>query len=162
MDVMNPIPIALPVTAFEIKLTIPIAAQKDIVWNALVSETSAWWPKTFLSEDSKGMVIEPRLGGRVFDDLGDGEGVMWYWVIGVQRPNWILLSGFYAPPYGGPGTSYLRLSLVEKNAKETVLEIHDASFGHVKDCDNEKGWREIFAENFAPFAAKKGERLAKR
>jgi uncharacterized protein YndB with AHSA1/START domain len=151
----------LPVTAFELKLEIPIAAPPARVWEALVGESAAWWPRSFLSADTKGMVIEPKVGGRVFDDRGGGEGVMWYWVIGVESPHWILCSGFYGPPYGGPGTSYLRLALTPKGKNETLLEITDASFGHLAGCDNESGWREIFEKNFAAYV-KTAKKPAKR
>lgn len=56
-----------------------IAAQPARVWEALVTESAAWWPKDFhKSERAQRFVIEPVLGGRAYEDFGGGDGLVWY------------------------------------------------------------------------------------
>ena len=134
-----------PVSSVEAELQIRIAAPQARVWKALVSETTAWWPKDFYaSSATKQFVIEPRLGGRVYEDAGGEQGIIWYSVIGVEKPNFLLLAGFLAPPFAGPATSLLRLALSAPSKTETLLEVTDAAFGCVADCNTAEGWSQIF------------------
>ncbi len=137
----------------EANVEVTIHAAQQRVWDALVNETTHWWPKSFLtSERTKRFVIEPRLGGRVFEDFGGGEGATWYTVAGVESPNLLMLVGHMGPPFGGPLATLLRLALTPVGPNETKLEITDAAFGQVADCDTESGWREVFDENFRLYA----------
>ena len=138
--------------AVEAKLQLTIHAPQRRVWNALVNETTHWWPKSFWSSaKTKKFTIEPRLGGRVFEDYGGGEGFTWYTVVGIEAPSTLLLVGHMGPPFGGPLVSLLRLALSPSGAKETLMEICDAAFGQVAECDTEEGWREVFDANFRPY-----------
>ncbi|HUR56106.1 MAG TPA: SRPBCC domain-containing protein [Opitutaceae bacterium] len=136
----------------ETRLEIEIHASQRRVWDALVNEATHWWPKTFYSsERTKKFVIEPRLGGRVGEDYGGGEGFNWYVVNGVESPNFLLLVGHMGPPFGGPFCSLLRLELAAAGDQQTKLTITDAVFGQVDGCDNASGWRQIFDEGFRPY-----------
>jgi len=136
----------------EAKVEVTVHAPQKRVWDALVNEAAHWWPKGFLSSaKAKKFVIEPRLGGRVFEDNGGGEGFVWYTVVGVDSPNSLQLSGFMGPPFGGPLSSLLRLELSSAGANETKLEIIDACFGQVGECDAASGWREVFDDNFRAY-----------
>lgn len=136
----------------EAKVELTIHAPQKRVWAALVNEAAHWWPKHFLSsEKAKRFVIEPRLGGKVFEDNGRGEGFVWYTVVGVESPNFLQLSGFMGPPFGGPLSSLLRLTLTALSDKETKLEILDACFGQVGECDTAAGWRDVFGDHFRPY-----------
>ncbi len=55
------------------------------------------------------------------------------------------------PPFGGPLATLLRIALSPAGASETKLEITDAAFGQIAECDTEDGWREIFVQNFGPY-----------
>jgi uncharacterized protein YndB with AHSA1/START domain len=137
----------------EANVEVTINAPQERVWEALVNETTHWWPKSFLtSERTKRFVIEPRLGGRVFEDFGGGEGATWYTVLGIDSPNVLTLVGHMGPPFGGPLATLLRLALTPVSSAETKLEITDAAFGQVAECDTESGWREVFDDNFRPYA----------
>ncbi|MFN0063702.1 MAG: SRPBCC domain-containing protein [Myxococcaceae bacterium] len=135
----------LPVAAVEFRFTIdPPVAQKK-AWAALTGQVHAWWPKDFRATgpDSR-ITLEPRLSGRLFETSDDGNGLVWYQVIALDAPRSLLLSGVIAAPFGGPAMSLLRLTLQENGAKATVLEVHDALFGHIEGCDAESGWRTVF------------------
>jgi hypothetical protein len=133
----------------EARVEITVHAAQQRVWDALVNEATHWWPQSFYSSPrTKKFVIEPKLGGRVGEDYGAGEGFNWYTVNGVDRPNLLLLVGYMGPPFGGPFCSLLRLELKATSATETQLTITDAVFGQVAGCDNETGWRQIFDDGF--------------
>ena len=62
-----------------------------------------------------------------------------------------MLVGHMGPPFGGPLATLLRLALTPSGPNETKLEITDAAFGQVAECDTESGWREVFDDNFRPY-----------
>src|SRR5882672_4455548 len=128
----------------ECRLDIPIRAPQRRVWKALVAETSRWWPNEFYATSAREFVIEPRLGGRVYENAGGGHGLMWYSVIGIEPPSSLTLAGYLVPPFAGPGTSFLRLNLAKIDASETLLEVTDHCFGQVAGCEPAEGWQTVF------------------
>ena len=131
-------------TAAAHEFEVVIAALPARVWQALVSESAAWWPKDFhTSERAQGFVIEPVLGGRVFEDFGDGDGLVWYSVIGVERGRELLLAGHLLPPFGGPAVTALRVTLSEKG-EGTLLRVQDYRFGTLGGGSPVDGWRLVF------------------
>lgn len=134
------------------KLEVTLHVPQRRAWDALVGETTHWWPQSFYSSPrTKRFVIEPKLGGRVGEDYGGGEGFNWYVVNGVESPNLLLLVGHMGPPFGGPLCSVLRLELEAVDAAQTKLTITDAVFGEVSGCDNAAGWRQLFGEHFRAY-----------
>lgn len=131
----------------QIELEVPINAKPLRVWQALVEETSQWWHKDFYtSPAAKGFVIEPRLGGRVFEDWGNGAGQIWYSVIGINPPKSLMLQGLLSPAFGGPATTLLQLEL-EASGKSTLLRLSDTIFGKVGDeklTQTREGWLLLF------------------
>jgi hypothetical protein len=131
----------------QMELEIPIKPKPTRVWQALIEETSRWWHKDFYtSSAAKGFVIEPRLGGGVFEDWGDGSGQMWYTVIGINPPNFLMLEGLLSPAFGGPATTILQLDL-QGTGKTTLLRLSDTIFGRVGDeklTQTREGWMMLF------------------
>jgi uncharacterized protein YndB with AHSA1/START domain len=142
--------------AITVELEIPIRAGRERVWNALVSDIDLWWRKDFLVTKAKRFVLEPRLGGRMYEDAGEGTGITWYNVQGITPNESLLLAGFLYPGYGGPATTLLQLTL-EESGKETILRIKDAIFGELSD-DAESavggGWRALFGDGLKRFVEK--------
>jgi uncharacterized protein YndB with AHSA1/START domain len=90
-----------------IELEISIRAPVERVWKALVKETGKWWLRDFYtSGEAKTFVIEPVLGGKMFEDWGDGAGVIWATVTAVKAPTMLELAGVSSPAWGGPSTHY--------------------------------------------------------
>ncbi len=140
---------AKPTASIEVRIELTINAPQQRVWNALVHDAGKWWPKTFFtSEKTKTFRLEPRLGGRMFEDFGRDEGLVWFTVNGIESPNCLSLIGYMGPPFGGPATSILRIGLTAAGADRTKLEITDSLFGQVDGCETESGWRTIFDEHF--------------
>lgn len=131
----------------EVELEIPIKAKPGKVWKALVSETSSWWHKDFYtSPAAKGFIIEPKLGGRVYEDWGDGSGQIWYSVVGVDPQRSLSLQGHLTSAFGGPAHTLLRIEL-EAVGATTVLRVSDTIFGRVTDeklAQTREGWKMLF------------------
>jgi len=131
----------------QIEMEISIKAKPARVWEALVQETSRWWHKDFYTSPSaKGFVIEPRLGGQAYEDLGNGAVQVWYTVIGVHPPNSIMLLGLLTPAFGGPAQTILQLNL-NASSKSTTLQLSDTIFGRVSDdklTQTREGWTMLF------------------
>ncbi len=63
-----------------------IAATPEQVWKALVNGTTFWWPKSFYTgPKTRGFHIEARLDGKVYEDYGDGAGVIWFRIFAPLR-----------------------------------------------------------------------------
>lgn len=135
-----------PAQSYTVGFEVPVRAHRDRVWQGLTVEIGAWWPKHFFTHPNPaGFVLEPFLGGRVFEDWGDGAGVLWgtvvVWVPG-QRMTWAC--EMY-PDWSGPGRSFVTFNL-EDRGQETLVKVEDAGI-----CINavqagtslNSGWHEL-------------------
>lgn len=126
------------------ELEISIAAERSRVWQAISTKASEWWPSEFVtSERTERFVIEAKLGGRAFEDFGNGDGLVWYSVIGVDTERQLNMAGHLLPPFGGPATTALSLTLVTQN-QGTLLKVRDDRFGILGGASPVDGWRIVF------------------
>lgn len=143
-----------PLTAMTTEQTIEINAPRTRVWEALVDETSAWWSQDFYVTDSpKGVVIEPHVGGRWYENAGDGAGGLWGFIQTFDPPNRLEIVGALFPQWGGPATMHLTLELEEQGGG-TILSVRDTLFGAVTEKLGEQtkdGWRALFADAFKTY-----------
>lgn len=137
---------ARPAGAYELAFEVAIQATPAKVWAALTADTAAWWPPHFYTHPSaKRFVLEGAVGGRVYEDWGDGAGGLWGTVIVWDPPNRVTWAGEMYPDYGGPGRSFVTFTLTKKG-KGTVLRMTDAGV-----CPNpekasaslQSGWEEL-------------------
>ena len=143
---------AMATTVARVEMEIEISATPGEVWQALVRDTSFWWPKDFYTGPAKGFHIEPRLGGRVFEDWGDGNGVIWYTVFGVNPGVSLDLQGCMAVPYG-PALTLLHLDLAPRGSG-TRLALSDSTIGaagHEGTEEKTKGWQQVFGAGLKAF-----------
>lgn len=147
-----------PVAYHSIQFEVPIRAHLRSVWKGLVDETTQWWAKDFYTNQrTKGFYIEPKVGGRMFEDFGENEGLLWAEVIGVDSPNSIQMKGLLTPDFGGPAISFVKLSLKQQGS-ETLLNVSDALFGAVNEGTAkqvEAGWRMIYEQAFKGYMENK-------
>jgi uncharacterized protein YndB with AHSA1/START domain len=145
------------VRAVEVEVEIPIKASKAEVWHALIHDIGEWWPKQAFMTKAKKFTIEPRVGGRVFEDKGDGTGGIWWHIHAIETEEYLVLTGHIWPGNGGPATSIAKLSLHQRG-KETVLVIHDNMIGRLTDervATVKSGWEHLFAGGLRPYAETK-------
>ena len=130
----------------QVELEISMRASPGRVWKALIEETTFWWSKDFYtSQKTKGFHLEAKLGGKMYEDWGDGAGVIWYEVFAIDPLHSLDLRGCLAVPYG-PAFSLLHLEL-RANGSETVLMLSDSTIGSPKDdgaAAKANGWKQLF------------------
>jgi uncharacterized protein YndB with AHSA1/START domain len=144
------------------RLTLEIPKPQAAVWKAFTGDIHSWWPKDFYATESpKRIVFEVKPGGRLYEDAGDGNGLVWYHVIALDAPNSVSLSGFIAPPFGGPATSLLRVAFSAQGKSATLMEVTDSTFGRLGDPSaTEEGWRMLFEGGFKAWL--EGEQTARK
>lgn len=138
------------ITSATHRLSLQIAKPQAAVWKAFTGEVHSWWPNDFyVTESPQRIVFEVKPGGRLYEDSGKGNGLVWYHVIAVDAPNSITMSGFIAPPFGGPATSLLNVSFSAKGKQATAMEVTDSTFGCLGDTSaTREGWRLLFEDGF--------------
>jgi uncharacterized protein YndB with AHSA1/START domain len=137
-----------------IELAVSIAAPREKVWRALIEDTSRWWSKDFYVRDTaKGMVFEARVGGRLFEDWGEGAGVLWGTVFAFDPGRSFDLITHSSAAWGGPRTSMLHVELEDRD-EGTLLKMSDSVQGRVDDASAASlhaGWTMLFGDGLKPF-----------
>jgi len=116
-----------------IHLETQINASPEIVWTALTAHTSEWWTKDFYtSPKTKSFHIQAHIGGMMYEDMGNGEGLVWATVIGVDKPNSLQMKGQLSPEFGGPAISFFKIDL-QANEQGTLFKLSDTYMGAVDE-----------------------------
>jgi uncharacterized protein YndB with AHSA1/START domain len=135
--------------AIQVAVEFRVAKPRAAVWKSIVEEISFWWPADFCAaKNHRRMVLEPYPGGRLYEEGEGGGGVLWYTVIAIEPLESLNLAGFIAPPFGGPATSLLRITLEEASNSATTVKILDSVFGRVDEGTSQSvkdGWTAIFS-----------------
>ena len=146
------------INTINILLEIPIQAEINQVWNCLLNDINLWWRKDFYtSPKTKEFILEAKVGGRLYEDYGNNEGLLWANVIVMDSPNVIEFKGHLSPQFGGPAISFLRLSL-KKDGDSTLLSLSDTVLGQVSEStkkDLEAGWKMLYEEGFKNYVEEK-------
>ncbi len=133
----------------DIQLEIRIEAPRDRVWTALTDEIGAWWHKDFFTHPDAGSFrLQPKLGGWMYEDWGDGDGQLWGTVNGVRKGEMLQVVGDTSADWGGPNRGILTWRL-EEEAGVTVVAFRHSLFGNVSEQTRdslEGGWRLLFED----------------
>ena len=149
--------------ALDIQQEIEINAPAAKVWSSLTTEIAAWWPKDFyVGPTPRRFVIEPRVGGRVYEDWGDDQGVLWATVLVYQKGELLQWAGDLSADFGGPARSITSFKLVSEEEKTRVM-FRDCPYGALSEGtvkNLESGWSWLLQDCFKPFveAGKQPER----
>lgn len=130
-----------------VELEIPIEAAIDHVWDCLIERPHEWWREDFLVTPGSTFRLEPKVGGLMYEDAGDGQGFVWFTVHGIVPGKQLYLIGHIRPPYGGPCTSMLMIDLKESGGGKTIVKLSDCVVGKVdqKTADSlDEGWQLLF------------------
>ncbi len=126
-----------------------IEAAPAAVWKALTTDIARWWPRDFYTGGEDGIrrfILEPRPGGRMFEQWTESEGLLWATVNTVIPNRRLDVFGVSFPLWGGP-TLWLGSWEFEAKARATRVRFTEASVGVVSDAsvaDKEQGWRFLF------------------
>jgi DNA-binding transcriptional ArsR family regulator/uncharacterized protein YndB with AHSA1/START domain len=127
-------------TTLEVEQEVVVAAPRDKVFEA-VCRMGEWWPHTF--REGAAVHLEPRVGGRFWEDWGDGDGALYATVTRIRRPELLTCTGPMG--MGTPVTGVWSLALSERDAATLVRLSHHA-VGPIDDetrAAYEHGWVEV-------------------
>jgi len=130
------------VNSFQIDQEIKIKASADKVFAHLTGDVSPWWDHSF-SEKPKAIVLEPKVGGRFFEDFGNGNGVIYCTVMHIVKNKKLVLQG----AMGMAGAVFGNISFdLDEQDGATVLKLSHHAFGEVTE-DHKKnyagGWQAL-------------------
>ena len=149
-----------PARTIEIKMEIPIAANQELVWDCLAQDMSIWWRKDFYtSPNTEKMILEPWVGGRMYEDYGDNNGLLWANVIVMNKPHVMEFRGHMTPQFGGPATTFTKLSLKE-DGDQTILTLENTVFGAISEGTEDSlsgGWKMLYEDAFKSYAETKAK-----
>ena len=152
---MPPVAAVPTFNVVQLELEVSIEAPPQRVWKSLVEQTTHWWRKDFyVGKSPRAFIIEPRPGGRMYEDWGDGAGLVWMNVIEVDAPRVLQLAGHLTAPFGGPANTYLRLTLEPRGKFATALLISETAYGRVDDKlkkQLQEGWTLLFEQGLKPY-----------
>lgn len=140
--------------------TVTTVVNTDVyhAWEFCFNQINGWWPKShFTSEKTERFIIETFLGGRAYEDCGEGTGLVWGDVIGVDYPKSLQIRGNLTKEFGGPAISYERYSFVPREASTEVIysvdfigQINPKSFTLLKE-----GWTDLLQVRFKKYCAER-------
>lgn len=139
--------------AHTVELEVQIDAEPARVWQSLTEQTTEWWSKDFCVGKAHGFHIEARLGGRMYEDWGDGEGLIWAQVTGLRSPELLQLSGELTKDFGGPARTMTAFKL-RAEGEGTVVSLSETVFGavgHKIAQSLREGWTMILADGLKAY-----------
>jgi uncharacterized protein YndB with AHSA1/START domain len=151
----------MTVSAARNEIQIDLAAPIDVVWRVLTQDLSNWWPNSFCLDPTRvrGFHMEFKLGGRMYEDWGDGDGWLWWTIYRIDSQNHLFSAAGYESRLA---IHSFDIRLTAKDDRNTTLTIDDGHWGAI-DGDktvaaHEAGWNELFRGAFKPYV----EDLARR
>lgn len=123
--------------ANEVRIDAPVAR----VWES-VTRMGEWWPHRF--RDGTTVHFEPVVGGRFWEEWGDGDGALYATVVRIDSPHLLVMSGPMGMP--GPVTAVWTVELSE-DGDGTVLRGTHRAFGDISEetrAGYTSGWGEVW------------------
>lgn len=132
-----------------IEQEVTIQASPERLFDALVGEISEWWQAPYFhNEEAVGLKLEPVLNGRLYEDWGDGEGLLLATVAAIKRPSEVRLTGTMGMP--GPVNGVILFELEEKEDATLLKLCHHAIGRHINEETRENykmGWEALLGTN---------------
>ncbi len=124
---------------FKIEQEITIGADTKTVFDHLTNDVSQWWDHSF-SESPKSITLEPKVGGKFWEDFGDGNGALYCTIMQIEQNRKIVMQG----PMGMPGAVLGSITFeLSGEDNQTTLRLSHRAFGDVTDEHKQKyskGW----------------------
>ena len=139
----------------QIKVSTLIALDQAHTWEYYFNQINSWWPREFFtSPKTLRFIIQTKIGGKAYEDFGEGEGLVWGEVIGVDYPNSLQIRGNLTKDFGGPVITYEKFALDPVDTGQTKF-IYTCDFvGQIADKavkSREDGWIDLIQVRFAAY-----------
>ena len=138
------------ISVFHTELEIPLKASPARVYQALTHDISAWWDPDASWGKGK-LVLEPKVGGRMWEDFGNGEGALFGIVTYVEQNKKLEIEGDHGLGSGVQG--YIRFELVPQE-EGVLLKFSHRAFGEISERSRQRfpeGWQQLLAVNLPAY-----------
>lgn len=129
---------------------VTIDAPRQRVWDGIV-RMGDWWPHRF--KDGSSVSFEPVVGGRFWEEWGDGAGALYGTVAKLDAPSHLTVTGPMG--MGGPVVGVWSFDLAEEGGR-TVLRYEHRAFGEITEeqrAGYTAGWPEVLGALVAHLGA---------
>jgi DNA-binding transcriptional ArsR family regulator len=118
----------IPARAVQIVNEIRIKASPETIWDAMTTEQREWYPHNYGQDRLKEIVFERRVGGRVYEDWGDGAGTL-YSTVNYYDP----CRAYCTRGHLKGGITLEQWATLTPDGDETVLSYEMTAFGPITD-----------------------------
>ncbi len=149
----------LPMGSMHIEQEVVIEAGPEAVFAAMTEDVSAWWGRPYVhSDEARALTLEHRVGGRFWEDWGDGAGALYATVTTFQAPTSLSLNG----PFGMDGLCHNMVDLTLEACPEgTLVKLSHKAFGEITEERRSQytaGWDDLLQQRLRALA-ERGERM---
>jgi DNA-binding transcriptional ArsR family regulator/uncharacterized protein YndB with AHSA1/START domain len=150
----------LELGSMQIEQELTIRAAPHAVWQALTRDIGAWWGRPYVHDDARARALrlEPSVGGRFWEDWGEGAGALYATVSGLRAPEELVLAG----PFGMSGLCWSVVSFtLAAEGGATRLRLSHRAAGEIDDerrAAYHAGWEDLLGRRLIAWA-ERGERL---
>lgn len=141
-----------------IRIEVIVPVNVAHAWEYYFNQVNSWWSKDYFSSPkTKRFHIETFIGGRIYEDFGEGDGVIWGDVIGADYLHSIDIRGNLTKTFGGPALTYERLEF-EKVSGGTKLTYKMDVIGHYTEssiASLKQGWEDILQHRYYKYCVEK-------
>jgi uncharacterized protein YndB with AHSA1/START domain len=138
-----------------VKLEYRINAPQERVWRCMIEETSRWWDHEFVSlQGSTCVILEPIIGGKLYEETEDGRGLVWATVIAIDPGKSIDFLGCMTPAWTGPTMTMIQFAL-KTDGNATVLTMTEGLLGRVTEettASMKEGWDFVLGQKLKVYA----------
>lgn len=126
-----------------VESSVTIQAPRPRVYEVMINEVDRWWVKPYrMAEDSDALILEPKVGGRLYEPWGEGEeGGLWAIITGLRRNEWIELTGKIGMRGAVFGIVWIEL---EERGDSTLVRLYHQAFGDLQpeaEKNYTEGWK---------------------
>lgn len=131
----------------ELELTTTAAASVETVWDCFVGAIDEWWGEPYVaSEERKSLRLDATVGGHLFEDWGNGNGLIWATVRAMRKPREIEFDGTFNMAGALAGRATITF---EASGDGTEIRVHQTAVGLISEETTGRfvsGWSSLFGK----------------
>ena len=130
--------------SMRIEMEVSIGAPPQAVFDALTGDVSDWWGRPYVHSDgAKAIRVEACVGGRCWEDWGNGEGALYATIVALSRGKELKMAG----PFGMGGFSHSVVTYtLEPEGQGTLLKVSHVAAGELDEDAKSlytTGWEDL-------------------
>lgn len=128
--------------SFQIEQEISILAKSEKVFDRLVNDVGSWWNHSFI-DNPKAIILEAKIGGRFYEDFGEGDGALYSTVVQIVKNKKLVLQG----SMGMSGAVFGNIIIdLQELSGSTILKLSHHAYGDVTEEHKKSysaGWQAL-------------------